>query len=105
MIDKYDFIKHEKFMDVALEVEYVMDMGDHLKVTGYWWNQGFTKSWMVPFKNKKISERSRRPYGQFSGADMQTFDIRKSDLPKWSKLMLPRKDADCLRNCGWEPCT
>ena len=53
-IEKYDFIKHELFMDVAVEVEFTpLDMGDHFMVTGYWWNQAFEKSFMCPVYEKR----------------------------------------------------
>ncbi len=98
MIEKYDFIKHEKFMDVAFEVEYVDNSysSDSIMVTGFWWNQGYERSWHVPYFRTKRD----RAYGIPS---MQTFFIKKSELGRWSKLVLPRKDEQCLRRCDWEP--
>lgn len=96
-----DFIKHELFMDIALCIEYAYDNGDSWRVTGYWWNQMFVKSGLVPFKDLK-KRRSRDPYsyGGGYGPDTQTFDIKKSELSKWSKVKMPPR-SQCLRKCEW----
>jgi ATP-dependent DNA ligase len=98
-IERFDFIKHEKFMDVAVEVRWVVDLQEELMITGYWWNQGFEKSFLCPVYEKK----SRNPYGSgYPQLKAQTFKIKKNELSNWSKLVTPRKDMNCLRKCDWE---
>lgn len=98
-IDNWDFIKHEKFMDVAFEVEFAHDLGETVLVCGYWWNQGLERSWLIPYKDPRFKRRIQFAY---PGVTSQTFHIKKSELSKWSKLKRPAKDPDCLRNCEWE---
>lgn len=101
-IEAGDFIKHDMFMDIALQVTYCYSMGGGVwRVTGYWWNQMFVKSGLVAFKNLK-QRRSRDPYADSGhyGVDTQTFDIKQEDLPKWSKVKMPPR-SECLRKCEW----
>lgn len=100
-IDSWDVIKHEKFMDVCFEVEYAHEMGDSVHVCGYWWNQGFEKSFLIPYKDPKTNPRVQFAY---HGVTPQAFQIKKVDLAKWSKLKRPAKDPACFRNCEWEAC-
>lgn len=87
-IDTGDVIKHEKFMDVAFDIEFSFDRGDGWLLTGYWLNQGFTKSWAVPYRDKR------------GHVTTQTFLIKNEDLKYWSKVILPQQDV-CLRKCDW----
>lgn len=99
-IDNWDVIKHEKFMDVAFEVEYAHEMGDVVHVCGYWWNQGTDKSWLVPYRDPNTNRRIQYTY---HGVTNYAFQIKKSDLHLWSKVINPRK-SQCLRKCDWEKC-
>jgi hypothetical protein len=94
MIQAYDYIKHEKFMDVAFEVESAYDDGVHIIVSGYWMNQGNDKSWYCPvYKNGRD-----RAIGKLH---LDSFKILKENLHQWSKVKIP-PTSDCLRKCDWE---
>ena len=101
-IEAGDYIKHEKFMDVALHVEYSYDNGDHFLVTGLWMNQGFEKSWYVPFKDLKKRRRNDiYSSGGGYGPDTQTIKIYKTKLNEWLKVKMPPR-SQCLRKCEWK---
>jgi hypothetical protein len=76
-----DIVKHERFMDVALEVLRCVEMPEYYAVNGVWVNQGFVKS----------------------------YDIGRADLVKVSKdqkeqwyRCIDRSKDQCLRKCDWE---
>jgi len=96
-IESWDVIKHDAFMDVAFEVEYAVEYTNDIMVTGYWYNQGFEKSWMLPYYRNSRARAMGQP-------STQTFFIKRADLHKWSKVINPRKDVACLRKCDWEKC-
>lgn len=100
-IEAGDYIKHEKFMDVALHVQYAYDQGDHWLVTGIWMNQGFEKSWLIPFKD--LSRRKRDMYSGGYGVDTQTIKIKPEDMALWLKVKMPPR-SQCLRKCEWKRC-
>lgn len=107
MIENWDVIKHEKFMDVAFEVEFAHDLGDHIHLVGYWWNQGYEASFLIPYKDHRMHRRIQFTY---PGVTSQGFQIKKTDLDKWFKAIDPRKQQPVngwgmgfLRNCQWVP--
>lgn len=78
-----DIIKHEKFMDVAVNVSFVgcLEVGaTSILVAGEWMNQGFEKSWNI--------------------GKMTLFDIPVDKLTEWYLCVNPEAD-ECLRKCEW----
>ncbi len=105
MIDNWDVIKHEAFMDVAFEVEYAHDLGEVIHVCGYWWNQGYQMSFLIPYRDPATHRRIQYAY---PGVSSQAFQIKKSDLHKWTKAVDPRTQLPVnrwgmgfLRACKW----
>lgn len=101
-IERFDVIKHEKMMDVAFEVEYTFDDGLGVHVTGYWVNQGFEKSWYLPYYDKKRRRQTDHPYG----VNTQSFKIPREKLGEWMKVSPPmpsllQDPSVCYRTANW----
>jgi hypothetical protein len=80
-IQKGDYIKHKNFMDVAIRVSSVIVLPDRVHVKGYWFNQGFEKSWPI------------RETGD-------CIEIMKRGLCAWR--VCKNHQAICLRHETWE---
>lgn len=82
MIKQGDIIKHQAFMDVAVQVFFSSTnpkTGD-IRIDGVWLNQGQTQSY-------RINEPAN-------------FTIKKNHLCKWYKCLKP--ESKFLRNEEWE---
>jgi hypothetical protein len=80
-----DYIKHEKFMDVALYVTSVGQLvvgGSEIHISGIWWNQGFEKSYCINI---------------FANITIET-----EKLSEWQLCLDPEINRS-LRKCEWTP--
>lgn len=82
MIEAGMLIKHDRMLDTSFEVLYVTHDFDWLKVTGYWMNNGFKKSWIID-------------------VCLHTIDIEKSDLKYWYVSTGNNINPECHRLDSW----
>jgi len=80
MIENFDIIKHERFLDVAFEVTGFYEAENNLLLAGKWINQGFVESFYITGK-------------------LDAIRIKYEDLNKWLKLK--DKSIKCYRNGEW----
>ena len=74
-----DFIKHKKFMDVAVYVIKAYNFDHKMKIKGIWANQQFVKTNLIVL-NAHLT-------------------IKKEDLSDWYICMNPL--AECIRDVEW----
>lgn len=79
-----NLIRHFKFLDVAFEIFTATESGDEITVHGRWLNQGFVETYELDYPS-------------------QTFNIKKSDMHKWSICTDPK--AKCIRYTPWVEAT
>jgi hypothetical protein len=81
----HEFIKHQLFKDVCVEVEYVDQTKDGITIVGSWWNLGVNRSYRMPAKTSP-----------------QTFVIKKDEISDWL-ICTDESSHACLRNATWKP--
>lgn len=91
LIKKHDFIKHEKFLDVCIEVTSVYDYGHGLRIRGNWWNIGFVDSQPI---NCSVSLNIAKNVD-----DIKSY--RSTDLSQWLMLSYESFTDQCFRNSKW----
>ena len=86
-----DLIKHEKFLDVCLEVRDVFDYGHGLKIRGVWWNMGFVESYSMGITvTLNVAKNS---------TDIASY--RRTDISQWQVLSHESFLDSCFRNSKW----
>lgn len=99
MIKVGDFIKHEKFLDVCIEIERFSVHPDGIYIVGAYWNQAYVDSFSI---------------GQIAFLDIATkesgiSDMRPTHLGQWVHLdrdevnkIFAKNDGIKLREASWK---
>lgn len=73
-------IKHKRSMDVAFDIVGILEMPGSFRLSGFWINQAFVKSFRIKHGN---------------------IEIQKKDLKHWLYCLTPHDK--CIRNSQWAP--
>lgn len=90
-VNSGDFIKHEKFLDVCIKVQQVVENEKGFKVLGTFWNQAYVSSFCTG-QRVVVDIALNKDYVD---------DFRRTSVEEWEILRAENSTA-CLRKGSWE---